>query len=295
MASSIIGGTPFDWTLQEDEEGHRDYSIFWHVETDGVTYGPDAALFCPGLPTPGASLNIGNCVDPYAYYQRKGSARLKKREARRTTWVVQTDFSTRPVRRCETSKYENPLLEPHKVRGAGDSFQREAIVDKDGNALLNSAGQRFKGPTVQIEDGWNTLEVEQNVAWINPAVLGTYRYAVNNATFWGFAARTLKVRKLDWIRVLYGTCSYYFTVTTSFQVNPDTWDLHLLDEGDMVKVPGTAPAKYRRAKDWQEENVHVLLDGSGNALAAGAAEVYLDKRVLKELNFAAVGWPVTLL
>lgn len=295
MAAYIIGSGPYDWAMSEDEEGHRDYQVFWEVKTDGPAYGPDYALFCAGLPTPGASLSIGSTTDAWAFYQRKGTAKLKDRNKHRSIWIVQTDFSTRPVRRCETGKFENPLLEPHKVRGGGDSFQREAIVDKDGNALLNSAGQRFKGPTVQIEDGWNTLEVEQNVAWINATVLGTYRYATNDATFWGFAARTLKVKSLTWQRVLYGTCSYFFTVSTTFQINPDTWDLHLLDEGDMVKVPGTAPAQYRRAKDWQEENVHVLLDGSGNALAAGAAEVYLDKRVLKELNFSTVGWPVTLL
>lgn len=295
MASTIIGGTPCDWYMETDEEGHRDYHVFWNVETDGETYGPDAAMFCPGLPLPGASLNIGNCVDAYAYYQRKGNAKLKRREVRRTTWLVQTDFSTRPVRRCETSKWENPLLEPHKVRGGFDTFQKEAIVDKDGDAILNSAGQRFKGPAVQIEDGWPTAEVEQNVSWINLPFLAQYRYSVNNATFWGCAARTIKCKTFTWERVLYGTCSYYFRVSTSFQLNADTWDLHLLDEGDMVKVPGTTPAQYRRAKDWQEENVHVLLDGAGNALAAGDPEVYLDKRVLKELNFAAVGWPASLL
>lgn len=295
MAAYIIGNSPYDWSMSEDEEGHRDYQVFWEVKTDGPAYGPDYALFCAGLPTPGASLSIGSTTDPWAFYQRKGTAKLKDRNKHRSIWLVQTDFSTRPVRRCETGKFDNPLLEPHKVRGNGDSFQREAIVDKDGHALLNSAGQRFKGPTVQIEDGWNTLEVEQNVSWINVTALGSYRYATNNATFWGCAARTLKVKSLTWQRILYGTCFYYFSVTTTFQINPDKWDLHLLDEGDMVRVPGTTPAQYRRAKDWQEENVHVLLDGSGNALAAGAAEVYLDKRVLKELDFSVVGWPVSLL
>lgn len=294
MTASIIGGAPVDWSMTTDEEGHRDYAVLWQVRTDGPTYGPDFAMFCPGLPAPGASLHIGPTVDPYAYYQRKGNAKLKSRDKHRSIWIVQTDFSTRPVRRCETSTYQNPLLEPHKVRGGSDTFQREATVDKDGKALLNAAGQRFRGPAVQIEDGWPTVEVEQNVSWINLPFLSQYRYTVNNATFWGCPARTLKCKTFTWERVLIGTCSYYFRVATSFQINAAKWDLHLLQEGDMVKIPGTSPAQYRRAKDAYEENVHVLLDAAGNALAAGAAEVYTDKRVLAELNFSAVGWPVTL-
>jgi hypothetical protein len=113
--------------------------------------------------------------------------------------------------------------------------------------------------------------------------------------FWGMPARTIKCKTFNWERVLYGTCYYYFKVVTSFQLNDAKWDLHLLQEGDMVKIPGTTPAKFRRAKDEYGENIHVLLDASGNALAGGATEVYTDKRVLRELNFSTVGWPVTIL
>lgn len=295
MTASIIGGAPYDWSENTDEEGHRDYSVLWLVQTDGPSYGPEDAMFCPGLPAPGASLNIGNCVDAYAYYQRKGSAKLKSRDKHRSIFIVQTDFSTRPVRRCETSRWESPLLEPHEVRGDADAFTREATVDKDGDPILNAAGQRFRGPAVQIEDGWPTIEVKQNVSWVNLTILGQYRYAVNASSFWGCNARTIKCKRIAWERVLYGTCSYYFRVTTTFQLNAETWDLHLLEEGDMVKIPGTSPSRFRRAKDEYEENVHVLLDANGDALAAGASPVFTDKRVLKELDFSTVGWPASLL
>jgi hypothetical protein len=269
--------------------------VTFEVRTDGLIYGPDHALFCPALPLPGASLNIGATVDPWAFYQRKGSAKLMSREQSNRIWLVDINFSTRPIRRCQSSSIEDPLLEPPKTRGAFDVFQREAMTDKDGHPLLNAAGQRFRGPAVQIEDGWPTVEVEQNVAWINLALLAQYRYAVNNAVFWGMPARTVKCKTFTWERVLYGTCYYYFKVVTSFQLNDSKWDLHLLEEGEMVKIPGTTPAKFRRAKDDYEENVHVLLDASGNALAPGATEVYTDKRVLRELNFSTVGWPATIL
>lgn len=295
MASSIIGGAPKEISLDVDEEGQRTYTVDWLVQTDGPSYGPDHAIYCPGLPAPGASLNIGNSVDAWAFYQRKGSAKLLSSSNRRDVYKVTQQFSTRPIRRCQSGAIEDPLMEPHRVRGGADTFTREAMADYQGKPLLYSNGQRMKGPAVQMEDGWPTIEIEQNVAWVNLAFLGNYRYATNNATFWGCAARTLKCKSINWERVLYGTCYYYFRVTTVMQLNAQTWDVLVLDEGDLVKVPGSSPARFRQAKDDREENVHVLLDGSGNALAPGATEVFLPKRVLRELDFSVVGWPATLL
>ena len=283
-----------DWSLETDEEGHRDYTLVWQVQTTGPTYGPDHALFAPGMPLPGASLNAGATVDPWAFYQRKGSARLKSRSSRKDVWLATTVFSTRPVRRCQNNTIADPLLEPHRVRGGADAFTREATEDKDGKSLLYSSGERMRGPALQIEDGYPTIELEQNVAWINIPFLTQYRYAVNNGTWWGMAARTIRCQTFTWERILYGTCYYYFRVTTRFQLNEKTWDLRILDEGDMVKIAGTSPAKFRRAKDEFEENVRVLLDGSGNALDPGAEPVYLDKRVRAERDFGVVGWPVVI-
>ena len=287
--------TLYDWHLDTDEEGYRDYTLIWQVQTAGPSYGPDYALFAPGMPMPGAALNYGATVDPWAFYQRKGSARLKNRGSRRDVWLATTIFSTRPIRRCQTNRMDDPLLEPHRVRGGADQFIREAIEDKDGDPILNSANERFRGPALQDEDGYPTLEIEQNVAWINLPLLAEYRYSVNNASFWGMPARTIRCKTFTWERVLYGTCYFYFRVTTTFQMNEDTWDLELLDEGDMVKIDGTSPPEFRRAKDKFEENVRVLLDGSGNALPPGDPPVYLNKRVRKEKDFSVVGWPVTII
>lgn len=295
MTASVIGGAPYDWDLQIDEEGHRDYTLSWRVETDDPADGPDYALTASGLPTPGAYLNVGNTTDQWAFYQRKGSARLQKREDRRTTWNVQTVFSTRPNRRCQTSAIEDPLLEPHRVRGGFVKTTREATQDKDGDPLTNSAGERFRGPVVQVVDSRPTVELEMNVSWIDVPFLSEYVESVNDAAWWGMASRTIKCTDFTWEQVLYGACYKYFQVAFSFELKVDKWDLHLLDEGDMVAIGGTSPVRYKRAKDEYEELVHVLLDGSGNALASGASSVYLTKRVLREKDFSAVGWPSTLL
>lgn len=292
MSASVIG--LHNWSCDVDEEGHREYPVDWLVQTGGPAYGPTWALAASGLPLPGASLSIGSTTDSWAFYQRKGSAKFLKRESRRDVWIVTTVFSTKPARRCQTDSIGNPLLEPAKWKGGTAKYTVESSVDKDGDPLLNSANQRFTGPIVQTVRTHATISLEMNVAWFDLAFLAGYVEAVNDATFWGLPARTLKCTDFDWTQELYGTCSKYYQVAFGFEINPDTWDLSLLDEGDMVKIAGTTPARFRRAKDEFEENVRVLLDGAGNALEAGDPEVYLPFRVKQEKNFSAVAWPAAL-
>lgn len=294
MSATVLGSSPCDWWMDRDEEGHRDYTIQWKVQTSGATYGPNWALAATGLPTPGASLNIGASSDSWAFYTRKGSAKLMRKDSRRDIWLVTTVFSTRPLRRCSTNAVGNPLLEPNRWSGGVRKYTIETDKDKDGNALLNSAGERYTGPIVQDTRTHSTIELEMNVSWIDLAFLADYCEAVNNATWWGSAARTIKCTDFDWREEQYGSCTTFFNVRFSFEINPDTWDLKVLDEGDMVAIPGTSPTEFRRAKDDFEENVRVLLDGSGNALASGAAEVYNSFRCKKEKDFSTVGWPSTI-
>lgn len=292
MGAALIGTSPLDWTLSVDEEGQREYTVIWPVKTDLASEGPDVALTATGLPTPGASFNIGSSSDLYASYQRKGSAKLRDPRNKQTLWDVTTVYSTKPVKRCNTNAVDDPLLEPHKVSGAFNKFRREAVKDKDGNAITNSADERVHGPIVEIDDNRPVINLEMNVAWISLSFLSQYVDAVNNATFWGCAARTLKCSEFTWERVLYGTCNFYFHVSFAFEIKSDTWDVVYLDEGTRTKITGTSPAQYKRAQDRYENPVRVLLDGSGNE---STTEAFLTKRVLRELDFSTVGWPATLM
>jgi len=291
MAAFIIGGKPYDWSLATDDEGHRDYSVVWQVQTDSPLHGPDHALYAPGMPMPGSSLSIGSTIDPWAFYQRKGSAKLKSRSNRRDVYLCETIFTTRPNRRCHTNKIEDPLLEPHKVRGAADLFTREATTDKDGKPLLTPCKERFRGPTLQIEDGWPTIELEQNVAWINLSVLTQYRHAVNSNVWWEQPIRTIRCKTFTWERVLYGTCYFYWKVATQFQLNADTWDIDLLNESNLEKIDG----EFVQAKDDRENNITVIVDSDGERWDGTGTAPTTKFRVRTERDFSTVGWPATLM
>jgi len=146
---------------------------------------------------------------------------------------------------------------------------------------------------VQIEDGWPTIELEQNVSWINLAVLTQYRYSVNNATWWGQPARTIKCKGFTWERVLYGTCYFYFRVTTQFQLNASTWDVELLNESNLEDVDGGGV--FVQAKDDRENNITVIVDSDGVRWDGTGDAPTTTFRILPELDFSVVGWPATLL
>lgn len=285
---------PKDWSVETDDEGHADYTLIWGVQTTTLTDGPDVALSAAGLPVPGSSLgSIGG--NPWAFFNRKGGARLKKVDALRKYWDVTTIFTTRPARRCTTSAIEDPLLEPHRVKGSFQQTIQELLYDVNSAAITNSVEQRYTGAIVQDTVSTPIVELEMNVSWLDLTWLANYADSYNNATWWGMPARSLKCTTGPWERVLYGTCYFYFVVRFTFELRLPTWDIVVPDEGTRVIVTGSSPARYIQYKDEREENGTTFLDGSGAALAAGATIVNRTFQRPKQKDFSAAGWPSSLL
>lgn len=291
MSANAVSA-PYDWFKESTEEGDEIYTLKWKVETTAVNDGPDVAWTAAGLPIPGASLSYGGTVNSWAFFQGKGSAKLLKQEVNRKWWDMTTVFSTKPIRRCSESRTSDPLLEPHKVKGSFTQVMEEALTDKDGAVIENSAKQRFTGPVVQRPKSYPTVELEMNVAWINLAWMAEYADSVNSNEQWGQPVRTIKCTVGPWERVLYGTCYYYFVVRFTFELRYETWDFKIPDEGTMRLVTGSSPARYVACTDEHENIVRKWLDGSGNVTNTPAIREF---RVLKEKDFSTVGWPASLI
>ena len=286
---------PKDWSVETDDEGHGDYTLTWGVETTSALDGPDVALSASGLPIPGASLSAlgGNA---WAFFNRKGSAKLKKVDASRKYWDVSTVFTTRPARRCTTDAVEDPLLEPPRVKGTFAQTVQELLYDNTGAPLVNASQQRYTGAIVQDTVSTPIVELEMNCSFIDLSWLANYADSYNsNAGQWGMPTRSIKCTTGPWERVLYGTCYFYFIVRFTFELRLPNWDIVVPNEGTRVKVPGTSPARYVQYKDEREENGITFLDASGNALAAGATPLTKTFQRPKQKDFSAAGWPASLL
>ena len=284
---------PYDWHKATEEDGNETYTLKWKVETTSRLDGPDVAWSAAGLPLCGSSLNVGNTVNPWAFFQCKGDAKLLNVEASRKLWDMTTVFSTRPIKRCQDSKISDPLLEPHRVKGTFAQTMEEALADKDGDPIENTVKQRFTGPQVQIPRSRPVVEVEMNVAWINLAWMAEYADAVNSNVQWGQPIRTIKCTVGPWERVLYGTCSYYFVVRFTFELKYETWDLKLPNLANRVRVNASDPWTYKAHKLVDEENSTTFVDATTGYATTTAN--FLTFRVLKERDFSIVGWPPSLI
>jgi hypothetical protein len=284
---------PFDWSKETTEEGDETYTLQWHVETTSPTDGPDVAWTAPGLPYIGASLAVGGTVNPWAFFQGKGSAKLKKVDANRKFWDLTTVFSTKPVKRCSSSKVDDPLLEPHRVKGSFTQVMEEALADASGNPIQNTVKQRYTGSVVQTPKCRPIVELEMNVSWINLAFLADYADTVNSNIQWGQAVRTIKCTVGPWERVLYGSCFYYFVGRFTFELKTDKWDLHLPNLASRERVLNSSPWTYKSYKLADEENSKGFVDATTGYATATAN--FLDFRVLKEKDFSVVGWPASLI
>lgn len=287
MSAKVLNGAAYDHELSVDDEGHREHTLHWRVET-GIGDGPLAALYATGMPVPGSAL----AADLWAFYKRRGTARLISEANSKRRWECTTVFSTKPIERGQSSSVENPLSEPPKISGGFNRTMKEVRIDKDGKAILNACKEQVTG--IQGPEDHQTLKISMNVATINLTYMGDYVGAVNDSTFWGCAARTILCMPFTWEKVYYdGNSHYYFHCQFEFEYKSDTWDEQIVNWGNMVVIPGTTPPKFRRSIDPFENTIKVLLKADGTATTT--PELISPKpRVKREKNFALAGWPATV-
>ena len=279
------------WEMDRDQEAHRNYSIQFLVEC-GPTEGPARALLTPGLPQPGDVWVFGNDIDMWAFCQWEAKIRPEVDKEKNTFFVVTQKFSTRPpdLKACKEFQFEDPLLEPQKVSGTFSKFTTEATTDRFGKAIMNSAFELMRGPSLEFDDSRGQIRVEQNVPLLEQTLIYSIKDCVNDATLWGFPRRCVKLSNISWERKFYGACYVYYTRTFEFDVDLQTFDRDLLDEGTKAlnghwADVGTSgqriwvldniggqppnpfnPSHYTRFKDPRGENAKVILDGAGQPI-----------------------------
>jgi len=309
MTTAVHGGHR-TWSMERDDEGHRTYKIKHLVRAD-LTDGPANVIQTTGLPQTGDQWNFDGDIDIWAFC-RPGttvSIHQEKEGDPNRWWIVENTFSTRPLRRCQDETIEDPLLEPQKVSGSFSSTTEEAQIDRLGNLIANTAYELFRGPTVEFDVSRPQVNIEQNVLDLELPLLSSMANTVNDAILWGLPVRTVKLSSISWERVLYGVCTFYFVRKFVFDINYDTWDRELLNEGTKalhgewaidaadlaagnrsspapalpsgsdwklksVNEDGDAPdpdnpQHYSRYKDRNDENSRCLLDANGEPLPIG--------------------------
>lgn len=292
MAGKIVGRT--EWGCTVDDENHREYKITFDIETTDVNDGPFIVMQTPGLPKPGSVWKVGNDLDMWAWCRFNSTIKSRISKEKGIWWQVEKTFSTKPLTRCQDEEIKDPLLEPPKISGSFVKYTEEAVKDRHGKEITNSAHEQIRGPKNEWDMGDPVIRIEQNVATsyqavVLPAALANH---VNSGKLWGLGPRTIKLVPGPWERKFHGLCYMYFTRVLEFEIKYDTWDRDILDEGTKVlhgewhrttglwtlkniggKLPDKSnPAHFDRAVDKKGNPLHIVLDGEGKPVE-GVEEV----------------------
>lgn len=90
-------------------------------------------------------------------------------------WEVNVQYSN------EQDRAEEPEDDPIEIEWDSDQFQRPALVDKDGNAIVNSAGDAIDPPPM-MDDSRRVVTIRRNATSV-PSWILDYQDAVNDSTF----------------------------------------------------------------------------------------------------------------
>lgn len=290
----------------------RSYRRSFQVETSNPYDGPltviSAVSSTQGI-TIGTPYTMGTESDPWAVCLKMNATPFGEDQRE---WIVTVEYGRAP------NVAENPLSEPSELDIEGREFEVAIDRDRNGNPLVNSAGDPFD-PPVTIEDNRIIVTVARNEATpqyaaANPGYVGpVFNYAdltgmvgkTNQTTFLGYGPRKLKALFPRISREFSPNIGFYWKVIYRFEIidkeyeiddpdNPGTplvigqgHDRVILDQGFREKV---GSVKKLITLDGQPLQEPALLDGSGEKLPEGDSPRYLAFQVLPEHDFAGMGF-----
>lgn len=228
-----------------DNKYRRTYTQLWHVVSDDETDTPLSILVgiskrSPDTPTtPNVvpllweNYTVQDDTDLDVYLQSIEINRFKDDEQDRLNWIVTGTFSAPEPGKSDSAKpAATPLSDPVRYSLEWANYTKLVDMDKDGTAILNSAGDGFD-PPIEIDDARPVLVAVRNMASLTDiiALAILYKNAVNTDTFYGATARKAKVESIVSGAIQERNGVEYYAVTIRVQFNDATWDKQLVDRG----------------------------------------------------------------
>lgn len=189
-------------------------------------------------------------------------------------WIATLSYSSeRPLR-------DNPLADPAIITWDSEITQIDATKDRDGKAILNSAGDPFQDTLKMDRAGW-IATVKKNLA-SRPTWMDDYRLALNDGAFTvdGYTVpdQHARIQGLNIGEYQVRNDIRFRVVTLKIQILDD-WQRHILDQGmrginNTSMLPGGVTPNPNYGKPTHATNADgtlcshpVPLDGAGHILA----------------------------
>ena len=283
MSVVRVDEIPMPRTASVPLSGAREYTRAWNVWTDNQYTGAAEVVFSGSIPNYLVPYYTDTFADNYALVVKKTA---KQGQSRRH-WIVDVNYST------DLSKIERtdaPLEETPEIGWSFASTQVVVEKDRNGAAIVNSAGQPFNPPLTR-ERYALVLNYSSNVANYDPIVALDYMDTVNNAPFYG--AQRGQCRLVKWeaqrkVTAIDGAPAFYWNQQIEIHFLRQGWAEELLDRGPKEKVNNQLVGASDPDSGLSDTEAR-LLDGNGRFLSPGGEPVYRSFDILEERNFATLG------
>jgi hypothetical protein len=221
------------WSGERDDDGHRTWTVEHQVTTTDTLDGPSTVMACSDLPQIGDMWVFGNDNDTWAFCwpTMKVDYLSQKDGEKQKYWKVQQKFSTKPMHRCNVTQVENPLSEPFIISGNFVKYTKEVAYDRYQNQIRSSSLEQVHGAGVEFDFNRMSVKISWNVSALNLGTISTFVDTVNDSTLWGMARRCVKLSNYSFERILYGVCTFYYRQNLEFDIDWNTFDRSLMDEG----------------------------------------------------------------
>jgi hypothetical protein len=249
-------------TWSDEKDGSREYEELYRIISDDPQESALAVRTAPGLPLPWASYPD----DPAAICTGRSARRI---DASRLVWEVTAKYEWSPA----DDEEENPLLKEPDFEWSSNLFTKPAIKDRNGEAIVNSAGDYYDPPPEVDVVRWN-VNCQFNSEEV-PAVIKQYAGAINVSAVIidgdPVAAERARVVALSISKRQEENDVSFRTVTLAIEVrddDDDPFDLEMLDQGYRIKDGTELKDILIEDEDGTRNRPSspVLLDGNGQKL-----------------------------
>lgn len=231
--------------------------------------------------------NLG-VVHPTANWLFIKSRRAANEPYSKLVWIVTLKYES--YKGSQQTPTTNPLSMPAEVTWNTEQSQENATRDKNGYAILNSAGDYYEdGATVEVSR-W-VAKVTKNIPYM-PSWIDSYRDAINTDSFYLdgmlITARTAKMSSISIGAWSFQNNVRYRQLEMQIKIR-ETWIKYILDQGLRREIDGL--------DGWLEKCIDsdgaavtkpVLLDGSGGQLDSPTPEtaVFNAHYIYPEMPFS---------
>jgi hypothetical protein len=272
----------------EAERFKRTYSQPYLVQTDSMLTGAVEVLITSGLPG-GLPVMYSTFQDPSGSYVDTGAFLVKLNPSQRSDnpflWDVEAIYESEGLRPEQFVK--SPFDRPTVQTATMQKFQKPAVIDQNGLAYVNSAGDPFD-PPIEVDDSRPVLQLKRNEPTFDYTLPLVYKDAINADPFLGISPGSCKCQAINSVGPQFENGVLYWEVTYEFEIRLEGWNLQVLDRGYRYLNSGALTPILINGLPCTTPR---LLDGAGGVLSVGGTPKYRTFTPYPSLPFAPLNLP----